>query len=97
MVSAVSPGYAHCAQVSWRIGVSFIGSLILAIGAGLAWALLFPSTRSNNIFFGGMLIPLAWVLTMLWLWFGSWKQLWCRLLPTATLLYLAVFLGYRHV
>lgn len=43
-----------------------------------------------------MLMPLAWVLAMLWLWFSSWKQLWLRLLPTATLLYIAVFMGYRH-
>ncbi|MES2740496.1 MAG: hypothetical protein V4754_06030 [Pseudomonadota bacterium] len=68
---------------------------MLAIGAGLAWALHFPSTRSNNIFFGGMLMPPAWVLGMLWLWFSSWKQLWLRLLPTCALLYSAIFLGYR--
>lgn len=81
--------------MTWRILVSFLGSLILAAGFGLAWALLFPSTRTNNIFFGGMLIPIAWVLAMLWLWFSSWKQLWLRLLPTALVLYSAVFLGYR--
>lgn len=83
--------------MTFRIVVCFLGSLALAIGAGLAWALWFPSTRSNNIFFGGMLMPLAWVMAMLWLWFGSWKQLWLRLIPTVFLLYLAVVLGYRHV
>lgn len=86
---------AGAVDVTCRILVCFFASLVLAVGAGLAWALLFPSTRTNNIFFGGMLMPLAWVLAMLWLWFGSWKQLWLRLLPTAALLYSAIFMGYN--
>jgi Na+/melibiose symporter-like transporter len=82
--------------VTWRVLVCLFGSLVLAVGAGLTWALLFPSTRTNNIFFGGMLMPLVWVAAMLWLWFSSWRQLWLRLLPTAALLYSAMFLGYRY-
>lgn len=82
--------------MTWRILVSFLGSLFLAVGFGLAWALLFPSTRSNNIFFGGMLIPVAWVAAMLWLWFTSWPQLWLRLIPTGILLYGAIYWAYGN-
>ncbi|NHZ90954.1 hypothetical protein F2P45_18295 [Massilia sp. CCM 8733] len=78
-----------------RLLVSLLGGLVLACGIGLAWALHFPSTRTNNIFFGGILIPLAWIAAMLWLWFSSWKQLWRRLLASALILYAAIVVAYR--
>ena len=78
-----------------RLAVSFLGGLLLAVGCGLAWALHFPSTPENKVFFGGMLIPLAWVGAMLWLWFGSPRQMWARLLGTGLPLYAAVLIGVR--
>jgi hypothetical protein len=81
--------------VKSRIALSFFGGLLLAVGLGLAWALHFPSTRANNIFFGGLLMPLAWVAAMLWLWFGSWKQSCTRLGAAGVALYTVVYLGFR--
>lgn len=78
-----------------RIAVCLFGSLLLAVGCGFAWAVLFPSQPANNAFFGGMLIPLAWVGMMLWLWFSSWRQLWQRLIGSATVLFAAVYWGAR--
>lgn len=78
-----------------RIALCLAGGLLLAVGVGLAWALHFPSTRSNNIFFGGLLMPPAWVAAMLWLWFGSWKQLCLRLLGAGAVLCTAIHLGLR--
>ena len=78
-----------------RFALCFVGGLLLAVGAGLAWALHFPSTRANNIFFGGLLMPPAWVGAILWLWFGSWKQSFLRLTVAAAVLYTVVYLGFR--
>jgi len=82
-------------KVKLRAVVCLLGGLFLAAALGLAWALHFPSTRANNIFFGGLLMPLAWVGAMLWLWFGNWVQLCQRLLGAGAVLGAAVYLGLR--
>jgi hypothetical protein len=81
--------------VKLRVALCFIGGLALASGLGLAWALHFPSSRMDNIFFGGLLIPPAWVGAMLWLWFGTWKQLCLRLVAAGSVMAGAVLLGFH--
>ena len=76
-----------------RLAVTVAGAAVLAVGLGWAWAMYFPSSKSNNILFGGMLIPIAWIAAALWLWFASWRQRWLRLAPAAIVLWSAIAWG----